>query len=195
MNNPRTFTVYRDCVRFEPRERPAMGDIVKRLEKMLENLSVLPNRAESDKYLPILSLSFNSFNKSLLTINPWHDRSPVATALETFASRLKFFEARVMLRELRTAATELLGAEAVSVMSGVYNDVKLFRILCASDMDVQDATSMLLVNANARKEFGILEKRREIVSKGVSYSPEVTSRPMELNNVQIFTDQSLASQT
>ena len=138
-----------------------MGDVVKRLEKIIEDAEAVPTKADMAKIGPrVLG------DKGKRTLSPWSQGSAVHSAIETFISRLEDPIARSKLEELRKATREVLGVHAVDSLSGVFNPVKLYRILRNSEMDVRDASATVVVNANTRAEFKMDEKRRTIVSKG-----------------------------
>ena len=49
------------------------------------------------------------------------------------------------------------------------NAVRLYRYLCVSKMDVLDAKALTVLNANARVEFKMDEKRKRIVEEDLSF--------------------------
>ena len=108
-------------------------------------------------------------SKEQSAANPWTPGSAVATALETFASRLEDPVARKKLEELRKEVGAVLGPKTVETSSGVFNAARLYRYLCINEMDVQDAKEMTTLIFNARIEFKMDEKRRNIIKEDLSY--------------------------
>ena len=74
--------VLKHCVKFEPRQRPAMQDVVRRLEKIIEEAETEP--AVRDKKIgPVLVTT----DKSNTLSSPWRTSPKLSTAMETFISR------------------------------------------------------------------------------------------------------------
>ena len=154
------------CVKFEPRDRPDMEDVVSRLEEILEKAEAAAlGSAPSYK-----GISPRVVYKSEGVANPWAPGSKVYTCFETFASRLEDPEQKSKLDELHHGVEKSLGATAVAPATGVFNAAKLYRFLCTNEYDVADAMSMVILNANSRLEYKMDAKRERIVREDLSFS-------------------------
>ena len=153
---------------------------MRRLEKIIQETEAESTQRMDSRLLgPQKTPSFEAKGG---TANPWTKGSPTFKALQTFPSRIKDVEVRTKLEKLMQDVEGLLGSEAVDVLSGVYNPARLYRYLCANDMDVRDARSMVVMNSNARVEFKMDARRKRIVEQNLSF-PEIP-RASELSLLQ-----------
>ena len=157
--------VFKQCVRFEPRERPAMADVVRRLKWIIEEADAAPAKLSAKAGPRVLS----GKKKASDLPSPWRTAPNVSTAMDTFASRIEDPTARGKLEELRKEVEAALGPQAINNSYGVYNVVRLYRFLRISNMDVKDAKVMTVLNSNARLEFKADEKRRRIIEDDLNY--------------------------
>ncbi len=144
-----------------------MCDVVRRLEMICEAVHEKKEKRTSVKASPIVN-SDKKINGT--AINPWTSGTAVATALETFCSRIKDSESQSKLKELSRETATLLGAQAVDPVAGVYNMVRLYRFLESNKMDVEDAKTAVVLNSNAREEFKLDAKRKLIVEEDLSFN-------------------------
>ena len=178
-------TVVKHCVKFEPGQRPTMQDVVRRLEKIIEEAETEPIGPRRRMSGPTVqerrrtsgptvqerrtgSGAVLETGESNSLSSPWRASPKVSTAMETFISRIEDQEPRAKLEELCKHATADLGAEATEPLSGVYNPARLFYFLCSAEMDVEDARTQIVLNFNARMEFNIDAKRELIVKEDLS---------------------------
>ena len=141
-----------------------MEDVVQRLEKIIKDADATPLDSLRDKWTPGVS------NKSKVGVqNPWAAGSKIATAFETFASRLSDAESQEKLEELSKEVGTLLGARAIDTVSGVFNIARLYRILCSKAMDIADAKAAVVLYFNTRAEHKMDAKRKHIVSENLSF--------------------------
>ena len=135
--------LFRHCTKFKPKERPAIGDVVQRLEAICKAADKGEQRGGALRAKPKIVAEES-------TPNPWTEGSTIATALQSFASRIQELKKRQKLQDLRRRVGTVLGTTAVDPISGIYNDARLYRFLCINEMQVQDAKSMVVENASAR---------------------------------------------
>ena len=163
-------TVLKHCTKYEPLERPSMDAVVSRLEMIIEEADAVPSTGASTRRPPTAAPKSMRREGESSVSNPWKLGSKVATSLDTFASRLEDEESGQKLLELAKEVREVLGPDVTSNMSGVYNHARLYRMLCFNSMDVCDTLSMVIVNSNAREEFGVDAKRQRIVTENLGFS-------------------------
>ena len=144
-----------------------MCDVVRRLEKICEAVHEKKQRKTSSKDLRRILDDKQIYGTAT---NPWTSGTAVATALETFCSRLKDPETQSKLKELSHETAKLLGAQAVDPGVGVYNMVRLHRFLKSNKMDVEDSKTAVVLNSNARGEFKLDAKRKLIVDQDLSFN-------------------------
>ena len=142
-----------------------MVDVVRRLKWIIEDADAAPAKLSAKTSPRVLS----DKKKATDLPSPWRAAPNVATAMETFASRIEDPTAREKLEELRKEVEAALGPHAVNNSYGVYNAARLYRFLLISKMDVQDAKVMTVLNSNARLEFKADEKRRRIIEEDLSF--------------------------
>ena len=168
--------LFRHCTKFEPRERPEINDVVRRLELVCETVREVKERPRAALMPKVES------GKRIVAANAWAAGSPVAAALERFASRLEDSKHRAQLEALTEEVKNILGPDAINAVKGVYNPAKLYRALRAAGMDVSDAKAHVVVNANARDEFKMDAKRALIVREGLTF--DTLPRHQELRTYQ-----------
>ena len=142
-----------------------MGDVVRRLESIIEEADAAPVKLSAKAGPRVLG----DKKKATGLPSPWRAAPNVITSMDTFASRIEDPTARGKLEELRKEVEAALGPHAVNNSYGVYNVARLYRFLRISKMDVQDAKVMTVLNSNARLEFKADEKRRRIIEEDLSY--------------------------
>ena len=153
-------TVLKHCIKLDPRNRPSINDVVRRLDRILKETETTSSRPAASLQQQILG------DTSQGASNPWAQGSAFGTALVTFASRIKEKEgAAAKLEELSKHVESKLGAPAVDPVCGVYNSPRLYRFLLAHEMDVQDATSAVVMNSSGRAEFA-MDAKREAIGEG-----------------------------
>ena len=96
-------------------------------------------------------------------LNPFPKGSFVEMALQSFPSRIEDSATRGKLEELSKQVRELFGEQAVDPTSGTYHFARLYLMLCANEMQVNDAKSKAVLHSNARVEYKMDEKRTRIV--------------------------------
>ena len=103
--------------------------------------------------------------------SPWAHPSTkrVGDLFASFSARIQEPETREKLEELTAIAKVLLGPKAIHVESGVYNPVRLYRILVSSDMDILDAMGVIVLTSNARNDFKLDDKRNRIVNEDLGF--------------------------
>ena len=139
-----------------------MTDVVKRLQVIIDYEKEKPARRRNRAAIALTPVVEK---QSKGTRNPWIKGSAVATALETFTSRLEDSETRAKLEKLSSQVAASLGDQAVDIFVGVYNPARLYRYLCNAEMDVADAHAKAVIVANSRTELKMDEKRERIVSE------------------------------
>ena len=168
-------TVFKQCIAFEPMERPSMADVVHRLVKIRKQVQAKPIAVDSP-FFDSRSLNAGATAPRVLNTkvqavkSPWEVGSPIESALQTLPWRILDPTVGDKLERLCKEVEELLGAKATSTSSGVYNPARLYHLLCINQMDVQDAKSMVVLNSNARVEFGMDAKRSHIVRSDLSFT-------------------------
>ena len=155
--------VFKHCVRFEPRERPAIEDVVRRLERIIEDREAAPATEQGGDPLVMAG------NSPADLPSPWHTSPRIATIMESFTSRIEDLKLRTKLNELCKLVEADLGVQTTSPLNGVYNVSNLLRFLYQSEMDVGDARAQIVLNSNARLEFKMDAKRKHIVSDDLSF--------------------------
>ena len=129
-----------------------MEDVVARLEEIREKAEVEqgPRKAVMPR---------NMSDKKEKIANPWAEGSKLATALESFVSRIEDPARREKLEELTKEVRAVLGGQSVTAVAGVYNPVRLYRFLLGCQLDVPDSKSQVVQNSNFRVEMKHNEKR------------------------------------
>ena len=156
--------LFRHCVKFVPRQRPAIGDVVRRLEEIV---LAAERKPLSTNHLPTVTSKVLKGQ----VFKPWADSSTVAAALESFASRVDDSqENRAKLKEVCKEVRLALGPHATDPAFGVYNAARLYRFLLASKMDVHDTTTLVILNWNARAEFKMDAKRKVIIEQDLGFA-------------------------
>ena len=160
-----TQAVFEQCVMFEPRQRPAMADVVRRLESIIKDAATAARRRISRPRGGPQVLS----KRAKAVVESWcSGSSRVATALESLISRIEDVDLRTKLAELREQVKANLGPRATDPNSGVYNSARLLRFLLQSEMDAHDANVQVVLNYNAREEFAMDAMRERIVKEDLS---------------------------
>ena len=142
-----------------------MQDVVRRLEKIIEEAETKPDRMRP-RSGPVVATTAKTNSRS----SPWRTTPKLSTAMETFISRIEDQGSRAKLEELSKHITADLGTELTELFSGVYNPVRLFQFLCIAEMDVRDARNQIVLNVNARLEFKLDVKRERIVREDLSFN-------------------------
>ena len=166
--------VLKHCVKFEPRQRPAMQDVVRRLENIIEAQAA---KAAFWKAGPLVLA-----DRPMAESSPWRTSSEVMKAMETFTSRIENVDLRTKLNELHKHVEADLGPQATDPHSGVYNPARLLRFLHLNDTNVADARTSIVLNSNARHEFKMDVKRALIVGEDLNF--EGLPRSGELQKCQ-----------
>ena len=161
--------VFEHCIKFEPRERPDMESVASRLEDILEESKASSTSVACTGNLPTVTSAElgQSIQTSPSIFNPWREGFKVEQSMRSFASRVRDVEHRQPLQELCKQVETLLGPKATNASTGVYNAVRLYRFLLINELDVQDARTMVVMNAKARQEYKMDEKRARIVNENL----------------------------
>ena len=168
-----------------------MEDVVRRLENIIEDAHAINEElikksgpaklsaASMARRLGNITENANASNEVLakngapvtLTAasSPWRTSSRVATAMETFTSRIENVDLRTKLNELQKHVEADLGPQATDPHSGVYNPARLLRFLLLNDMNVADSRTSIVLNSNARHEFKMGAKRMLIVRDDLNF--------------------------
>ena len=141
-----------------------MEEVVRRLEMIIEEAETAPAKA-GDKIGPRVL----SKKREIELLSPWKSSSKVATAFETFTSRIEDPELRTKIGELCKLVEGDLGSKATNPLTGVYNAPRLLRFLYSTEMNVGDARTQIVLNSNARLEYKMDAKREHIVTGDLSY--------------------------
>ena len=146
-----------------------MADAVRRLEKIIEDREVSRSKYNKASAPRVMGAKQDGAAGGASSSCPWAEGSKIATSLETLASRLKDSAAGAKLEELRKEVEPLLGAQAVATVTGVYNAARLYSFLCVNKMEVEDTKAMIVLNANARTEHKMNEKREAIIGQDLHF--------------------------
>ena len=155
--------LFKQCVRFQPRERPSMQDVVRRLEKIIQDAEAARAKFCTSSRPKNLSDTLRSLS------SPWSVSQKVTAAVESFSSRFTDPELQPKLVELRKLVDADLGPEVTEPLAGVYSATNLLRFLRMCENDVNDARTQVVLNSNARLEFKMDAKREHIVCDDLSF--------------------------
>lgn len=162
--------LFADCVKFDPRDRLNMDDVVRRLESVLQITAATPESNGKAILGAATAKAWRRSKEGASLANPWSQRSATAIALQSFVSRLEDAGARAKLKELTQCVEAALGSPAVDALVGVYNPPRLYTFLLANKMDVSDAVSAVISSSNARIEYKMDAKREHIVKQDLSFN-------------------------
>ena len=142
-----------------------MSDVVARLEMICEAAEERKKRTGSN----MLKVTPRFKKQSDGILSPWATGSAVATALNTLVSRIQDASVRTKLQQLCKEVGESLGPQAVDPTLGVYSAARLWLFLQGSELDVNGALTQVLLNSNARQEFGMDARRERIVNEDLGF--------------------------
>lgn len=110
--------------------RPAMEDVVSKLEEIIKAEEAKPVETESEmnvKAQPSLNSQSGCKASSGIT-SPWKKGDAIETGLQTFASRIEDESSRQSLQEFQQEVVKILKvSSAIDASAGVYNAARLYR--------------------------------------------------------------------